>query len=82
MLKRQKQDMPIFIEEALIKASVMDDYLARPAYQQNDYLAWIKRAAREDTKQKRLNQMIEELKKGSIYMKMNHQASIKDNNEK
>jgi uncharacterized protein YdeI (YjbR/CyaY-like superfamily) len=49
---------------------VMDAYRARPPYQQNDYIGWITRAKREETKQKRLNQMLDELKKGNVYMKM------------
>ena len=42
----------------------MDAYRGRPAYQQNDYLAWIARAKRPETKEKRLAQMLEELERG------------------
>ncbi|MCK7537754.1 MAG: YdeI/OmpD-associated family protein [Marinilabiliales bacterium] len=42
----------------------MDAYQSRPPYQQNDYIGWINRAKLESTKQKRLNQMLDELKKG------------------
>ncbi|QBF33843.1 YdeI/OmpD-associated family protein [Thalassococcus sp. S3] len=42
----------------------------RPWYQRNDYLGWIKRAKREDTKLRRLNQMLDELETGNVYMKM------------
>lgn len=47
-------------------------YRARPAYQQNDYIGslCVTRAKLEATKQKQLNQMLDELKKGSVYMKM------------
>ncbi len=76
-LQRDIQPMPDFIREALAKNGVMDDYLARPAYQQNDYLSWITRAKQEETQQKRLNQMINELKKGGVYMKMKHPLSQK-----
>jgi len=62
--------MPDFIRDALNEHAVMDAYRARPPYQQNDYIGWITRAKREDTKQKRLNQMLDELKKGDVYMKM------------
>lgn len=48
----------------------MDAYHARPAYQQNDYIGWITRAKLEATKQKRLNQMLDELEGGKYYMNM------------
>ena len=76
-LQREIQPMPDDIKRALRTEDVLDDYLARPAYQQNDYLAWIARAKREDTKTKRLYQMIDELKRGGVYMKMDHPASRK-----
>ena len=69
--------MPSYVRSALTKAGVMKDYNARPPYQQNDYIAWIKRAKLDSTKQKRLQQMISELKKGGVYMKMKHFASRK-----
>lgn len=69
--------MPEYIKTALEENHLMQDYLARPAYQRNDYLGWIERAKRKETKEKRLNQMLEELKVGGIYMKMKHTASKK-----
>jgi uncharacterized protein YdeI (YjbR/CyaY-like superfamily) len=48
----------------------MDAYHFRPAYQQNDYIGWITRAKLEATKQKRLNQMLEELEGGKYFMNM------------
>ncbi|MFC1935962.1 YdeI/OmpD-associated family protein [Chloroflexota bacterium] len=48
----------------------MESYCQRPPYQQNDYIGWIDRAKQEDTKQKRLAQMLEELKQGDQYMNM------------
>lgn len=50
----------------------MEKYLSRPPYQQNDYIGWINRAVRDETKQKRLNQMLEELTKDNAYMKMKY----------
>jgi uncharacterized protein YdeI (YjbR/CyaY-like superfamily) len=55
----------------------MDDYKKRPDYQQNDYIGWITRAKREETTQKRLSQMLDELEVGGIYMKMSHPPSSK-----
>jgi uncharacterized protein YdeI (YjbR/CyaY-like superfamily) len=62
--------MPEFILEALESRGVMDAYNARPPYQRNDYIGWITRAKRVETQEKRLNQMLEELEKGGVYMKM------------
>jgi len=69
-LKRKRYEMPNFIRRTLEDAKLMDVYCSRPPYQQNDYIGWITRAKREETKQKRLNQMLDELKKGNVYMKM------------
>ena len=76
-LKRSIHEMPDFVEKALRDRDLMDDYYARPAYQQNDYIGWINKAKQEATKQKRLNQMLDELEQGCVYMKMNHPASQK-----
>ena len=69
--------MPGFVRDALKERGLMAAYQARPAYQQNDYLGWINRAQREETKQKRLRQMLDELEVGGVYMKMKHAASKK-----
>jgi uncharacterized protein YdeI (YjbR/CyaY-like superfamily) len=69
--------MPEFVAEALKQKGLMQDYQARPPYQQNDYLGWIGQAKREETKQKRLSQMLDELKRGGVYMGMKHSASHK-----
>jgi uncharacterized protein YdeI (YjbR/CyaY-like superfamily) len=76
-LQRDKHPMPSFVKAALEDNDLMQDYLERPAYQQNDYIGWINRAKQEATKQKRLNQMLVELKQGGLYMKMAHPASAK-----
>lgn len=62
--------MPDFVRRALSKSRLTDAYRSRPPYQQNDYIGWIMRAALEKTRQNRLVQMISELKKGNVYMKM------------
>ena len=62
--------MPTFIKSALEADDLINAYKNRPPYQQNDYIGWITRAKREETQQKRLNQMLYELKKGNVYMKM------------
>ena len=62
--------MPEFVREALEGHNLMAAYRDRPAYQQNDYLGWIHRAKRQETKDKRLRQILEELAAGDVYMKM------------
>jgi len=70
MPPRPRYPMPDFIRDAINKRRLMDAYLARPSYQQNDYIGWITRAKLETTRQKRLDQMLDELEKGGVYMKM------------
>ncbi|WP_428546021.1 YdeI/OmpD-associated family protein [Profundibacter sp.] len=69
-LKRAKQKMPEFVADALRDNDLAKAYQQRPPYQRNDYLAWINRAVRDETKQKRLAQMLDELRVGDVYMKM------------
>ncbi len=62
--------MPAFVRQALLERDLMAAYRSRPPYQQNDYLGWINRAKREDTKRRRLAQMLDELAGGDCYMNM------------
>ena len=66
--------MSEFVLEALLARGLMDAYEARPPYQQNDYIGWITRAKRDETKQKRLTQMLDELESGDKYMKMDYRS--------
>ena len=61
------------LNETVTKAA----YDERPHYQRNDYLAWIGRAKRSDTREKRIAQMLAELAEGGIYMGMGHSPSKK-----
>ena len=70
MPPRPRYEMPDFIHEALQKRGLMEAYLARPPYQRNDYIGWITRAKRIETQEKRLNQMLDELERGDVYMNM------------
>ena len=70
MPPRPRYEIPDFIRDALKEHGLMDAYRARPPYQQNDYIGWITRAKLEATRQKRLDQMLNELKGGKLYMKM------------
>ncbi|MBO6587252.1 MAG: YdeI/OmpD-associated family protein [Gracilimonas sp.] len=74
-LSRDIYPMPDFVEDALKEHQLLELYYERPAYQQNDYIGWISRAKQEKTRLKRLNQMLDELRKGGLYMKMDYPAS-------
>lgn len=71
-LSRPTHPMPDFVLEALKERSLLKAYRARPPYQQNDYIGWITRAKRPDTRHKRLHQMLDELERGDVYMKMSY----------
>jgi len=62
--------MPNFIREALEARGLMNAYLARPPYQRNDYMGWITCAKLETTREKRLQQKLDELEQGGVYMRM------------
>ena len=74
MTTRPRYPMPDFFRDALNAHGLMDAYRSRPSYQQNDYIGWIQRAKLESTRQKRLNQILDELKKGNVYMRMKWNA--------
>ncbi|MBP7701385.1 MAG: YdeI/OmpD-associated family protein [Phenylobacterium sp.] len=62
--------MPDEVRQALEARALVDAYQARPPFQRNDYLGWIARARKPETRRKRLAQMLDELEDGDIYMKM------------
>ena len=69
-MKRPANPMPPEVLEALKAEELEAAYEARPWYQRNDYLGWIARAKRAETREKRLSQMLAELRAGDVYMKM------------
>ena len=69
--------MPADVLEHLEAQGLLDAYNERPAYQRNDYLGWIGRAKRPETREKRLRQMLDELDVGGVYMGMDHPPSRK-----
>lgn len=69
-LKPAPNPMPAFVREALAARDLTAAYEARPPFQRHDYVGWITRARKEETRRKRLEQMLEELEEGDIYMKM------------
>ncbi len=76
-LKRPRHALPSFVKQAIEERGLVDAYKERPAYQQNDYIGWINAAKRPETKEKRLQQMLDELERGGVYMNMPHPPSSK-----
>jgi uncharacterized protein YdeI (YjbR/CyaY-like superfamily) len=74
-LKRKRNTMPREVAASLRSAGLRSAYAARPAYQRNDYLWWIGDAKRETTRDRRVRQMLSELKAGNAYMGMRHRAA-------
>jgi uncharacterized protein YdeI (YjbR/CyaY-like superfamily) len=73
-LKRPQYPMPDFVRDALERTGLAAAYEARPPYQRNDYVGWITRAKLPATQSKRLDQMLDELRRGDMYMKMAYRA--------
>jgi uncharacterized protein YdeI (YjbR/CyaY-like superfamily) len=74
-LKRERHTIPDDILEAFKKRKLWDEYSERPPYQQNDYIGWITAAKRPETRQKRLDQMLDELDRGDAYMNMPYKSA-------
>jgi uncharacterized protein YdeI (YjbR/CyaY-like superfamily) len=69
-LTRPRNPMPDDVAAALAQRGLRDAFDARPAYQRNDWLGWIARAKREETRQRRMEKMLAELAQGHGYMGM------------
>lgn len=69
-LSRALEPMPSWVLQALRARGLVAAYRARPPYQRNDYLRWIQSARRDDTRARRLAQMLDELLAGDVYMRM------------
>ncbi len=67
---RERYPMPDDVAARLRQSGLADAYDARPPYQRNDYLMWIGQAKRNETREKRIVQMLDELKLGGVYMTM------------
>jgi uncharacterized protein YdeI (YjbR/CyaY-like superfamily) len=70
--------MPADVATALTDSGVQSAYDERPAYQRNDYIGWIERAKILDTRSRRIEQMLDELARGGVYMGMQHAPSHKN----
>jgi len=73
-MTRPIYDIPDYVSAALDESGLWERYRSRPPYQRNDYIGWITRAKREETRKKRLNQMLDELRGGETYMGMGYHA--------
>lgn len=71
---RPRCPMPADVSERLLQEGLTEHYNSRPPYQQNDYIGWIIKAKRPETRQKHLDQMLEELRSGDAYMGMAYRA--------
>ena len=74
-LKRPIYPIPDYVQNALLQQDLLKAYQQRPAYQQNDYIGWITRAKHQGTRDKRLQQMLDELATGDRYMGMAYRAN-------
>lgn len=77
MLNRPVQFMPTDVATALAAGGLQHEYDSRPAYQRNDYLAWVGWARSAATRSRRIAQMSAELSEGGVYMGMVHPPSHK-----
>jgi hypothetical protein len=75
--KRARHPVPACVRQALKESGLSSAYAARPAYQRNDYVGWIASGKTEATQERRLAQMLSELKRGGVYMGMKHAPSAK-----
>jgi len=73
-MTRPVHKIPGYVSAALDKSALWERYSARPPYQRNDYIGWITRGKREETRQKRIDQMLTELRNGDVYMGMEYNA--------
>ncbi|KQZ97834.1 hypothetical protein ASD64_16680 [Mesorhizobium sp. Root157] len=69
-LKRAINPMPDDVRALLDAHALAQAYAERPAYQRNDYLGWIASAKQRKTRQRRIDQMLDELQRGGVYMNM------------
>ncbi|MDA0988775.1 MAG: YdeI/OmpD-associated family protein, partial [Chloroflexi bacterium] len=56
--RRPRYEMPEFMWRALVEQGLDGAYRNRPSYQQNDYIGWITRAKREETRDCRVSALI------------------------
>lgn len=75
--RRPRHPMPDYLKRALEDRGLTGAYDERPPYQRNDYVGWITRARQEATRQRRLDQMLDELERGDAYMNMPYKPATR-----
>ena len=78
---RKRWEMPGDVQEAITSSGLQQEYDSRPPYQRNDYIGWITKAKRTDTRQKSIEQMLSEVRVGNVYMKMSWSGQNKYSNK-
>jgi len=73
--------MPEYVARALRDENLTEQYHERPPYQQNDYIGWIARGKQAATREKRLRQMLDELRVGGVYMGMVYKVKMRKENK-
>ena len=58
--------MPSDVAVALEESGLRPDYDDRPFYQRNDYIGWIERAVKPETRRRRIDQMLDELERRDL----------------
>lgn len=66
---RPNPAMPADVKRLLVRHDLLNAYENRPPYQRRDYLNWILSAKRDETRAKRLDTMLDDLRSGQ-YMGM------------
>lgn len=69
-LRGARNAMPPDIAVRIAERGLEAAFAERPPYQRNDYLGWIARAKRPETRERRLEQMLDELAGAELYMRM------------
>jgi len=81
-IKRPKPAMPGFVKKALQKRDLLKAYEKRPDYQQDHYLEWITEVKSQEIISQRLNQMLDELEQGNIFMQEEYRPPGKPDKKK
>ena len=63
--RRPRHPTPACVREALERAGLMDAYRERPPYQRHDYIGWITRAKRSETRHLGPAQLLDERAAGA-----------------
>ncbi|MDR1093955.1 MAG: YdeI/OmpD-associated family protein [Clostridiales bacterium] len=71
-----EKPLPDGLRSRLAAEGLTEAYRLRPRYQRAEYISWIERAVRSETKERREAQMIDELRGGGAYMGRAYKARV------